>query len=126
MLAKVGTYSTFEVGDSTCHTTERDVLGAASGAWFDSAELTFSGSTFSIALTETGQVRITGVGGDLRIDKGQPTWLDPSLLTTSHCYSVSGRWFYIEIRDEGMQMALVTGSGSCPGSLPAGATIYYR
>ena len=53
-------------------------------------------------------------------------WLDPDLLTTTHYYSGSGRWFFIEIQAEGMQLAIADGSGSCPVSMPAGATVYYR
>jgi hypothetical protein len=127
MLAKIGTYSSFVVGDPTCHTTERDVLGAATGAWFDNTDIsTFSDAKLSIALTEGYAVGITGVGSGLKLDKGDPTWLDPDLLTTSHCYADDGRWFYIEIQASGMQLALANGSGTCPASLPAGATIYYR
>ena len=53
---------------------------------------------------------ITGIGGDVRIEKGQSTWLDPDLLTTTHYYSGSGRWFFIEIQAEGMQLAIADGS----------------
>ncbi|MDA1280092.1 MAG: hypothetical protein O3B95_08640 [Chloroflexi bacterium] len=62
----------------------------------------------------------------MRIEKGQSSWLDPELLTTSHCYSGSGRWFFIEIRADGMQMAVAEGTGGCPNVLPSDATIYYR
>jgi hypothetical protein len=127
MLTKIGIYSSFVVGNPTCHTTQRDVLGAASGAWFDSQNLEFSDAKLSIALTEVYEVDIAGIGSDMQVPQsGNSTWLDPDLLTNSHCYSVSGRWFYIEISDEGMQLRLVEGSGSCPGSMPPGGTVYYR
>jgi hypothetical protein len=109
-----------------CTTTQRDVLGAASGAWFDTLDLGFSDAKVAIAMMPGDIVAVTGIGNDLRIDRGQPTWLDPELLTASHCYAGGGRWFFIEIQADGMEMALADGSGSCPGSLPAGATIYYR
>jgi hypothetical protein len=126
MLAKIGTYSAFGVNDPTCHTTERDVLGAATGAWFDTQELGYAGAKLSIALREDYGVGITGLGSDIRVVKDAPTWLDPDLLTTSHCYVDGERWVYIEIQESGMQLALVEGSGSCPASLRAGAAIYYR
>ena len=126
MLAKIGTYSTFLESNPTCFTTERDVLGAASGAWFDSPDLTFASAKLSIALTEAYEVGITGVGSDMRVSPNNPTYLDPDLLTASHCYLVNNRWFYIEILDEGMQLALAQGMGSCPASLPDNASIYYR
>jgi hypothetical protein len=126
MLAKIGTYSTFEEGNPTCFTTERDVLGAASGAWFDSPELSFSSAKLSIALTEGYKVGITGIGSDMKVPTTDPTYLDPDLLTTSHCYLDNNRWLYLEIQAEGMQLALAQGMGACPVSLPAGATIYYR
>jgi len=31
-------------------------------------------------------------------------------LTTTHYYSGSGRWFFIEIQAEGMQLAIADGS----------------
>ena len=126
MLAKIGTYSTFVEGNPTCYTTERDVLGAVTGAWFDTTDLSFSSAKLSIALTEAYEVGITGIGSDMKVPTIDPTYLDPDLLTTSHCYLVSNRWIYLEIQDEGMQLAVATGTGSCPGSIPMNPTIYYR
>ncbi len=109
-----------------CSTTERDVVGSASGAWFDSLNLEFSESKISLGLLPGDLVTITGIGSDVRIAKDNQTWRDPSLLTGSHCYFDNGRWFYLEIFDDGMQMTLAHGSGSCPQAMPAGATTYYR
>jgi hypothetical protein len=126
MYALLGTHDQRVLSGVECTTTQRDVLGAATGAWFDSQVLEFSDAKVAIAMMPGDIVAVTGIGGDLRIDKGQPTWLDPELLTTSHCYAGDGRWFFIEIQADGMQMAVADGSGSCPNSLPANATIYYR
>jgi hypothetical protein len=126
LCALFGTHDQRILPGIECTTTERDVLGAAAGAWFDSLDLSFSDAKLSIAMMPGEIVAITGIGSDLRINEGQPTWLDPELLTTPHCYAGGGRWFYIEIREEGMQLAIANGTGNCPGSLPAGATIYYR
>jgi len=126
MLAKIGTYSSFVEGNPTCFTTERDVLGAVTGAWFDTTDFSFSSAKISIALTEAYEVGITGIGSDIRVPTNDPTYLDPDLLTTSHCYLANNRWIYLEIQDEGMQLALAEGSGSCPGSMPMDTAIYYR
>ncbi|MCH7971549.1 MAG: hypothetical protein IH960_11000 [Chloroflexi bacterium] len=126
MYALLGTHDQRLVPDVECTTTQRDVPGAVAGAWFDTQVLEFSDAKVAIAMLPGDIVAITGIGGDVRISKGQPTWLDPELLTTTHCYAGGGRWFFIEIQAGGMQMALADGSGSCPNSLPAGATIYYR
>ncbi|MCH8911851.1 MAG: hypothetical protein IH867_14085 [Chloroflexi bacterium] len=126
MYALLGTHDQRLVPDVECTTTQRDVPGAVAGAWFDTQVLEFSDAKVAIAMLPGDIVAITGIGGDVRISKGQPTWLDPELLTTSHCYAGGGRWFFIEIQAAGMQMALADGLGNCPNSLPAGATIYYR
>jgi len=126
MYALFGTHDQRLLPNIECTTTERDVLGAASGAWFDSLNLEFSESKVSLGILPGELVAITGIGSDVRIDKGQPTWLDPALITDSHCYADDGRWFYLEIREEGMQLAIATGSGICPSALPSDATIYYR
>ncbi|MCI0809148.1 MAG: hypothetical protein J4N63_08335 [Chloroflexi bacterium] len=126
MYALLGTHDQRLVPDVECTTTQRDVPGAVAGAWFDTQVLEFSDAKVAIAMLPGDIVAITGIGGDVRISKGQPTWLDPGLLTTTHCYSGSGRWFFIEIQADGMEMAIADGSGGCPGALPAGATVYYR
>ena len=102
------------------------MLGAAAGAWFDIQVFEFSDVVIAIAMMPGDIVAVTGIGDDLRIDRGQPTWLDPELLTSTHCYAGDGRWFFIKIQADGMQMAIADGTGGCPGSLPAGATVYYR
>jgi hypothetical protein len=127
MYALLGTHDQRIVPNVVCTTTERDVLGAASGAWFDNLDFeNFSDAKLSIAMLPGEIVAITGLGGDIRIDKGQPTWLDPELLTSTHCYTGDGRWFSIEIRAAGMELAIADGTGSCPASLPSNATVYYR
>jgi hypothetical protein len=126
LYALLGDHGQNLLANVVCTTTQRDVLGAASGAWFDSQSYDFSDSKLAIALLPGDTLAMTGIGGDVRIEKGQPTWLDPDLLTTTHCYGGSGRWFFIEIQSEGMQIAVADGTGSCPASMPAGATVYYR
>ena len=126
MYALLGTHDQRVLSGVECTTTQRDVPGAAAGAWFDSQVLEFSDAKVAIAMMPGDIVAVTGIGGDVRINKGQPTWLDPELLTATHCYAGDGRWFFIEIQADGMQMAIADGSGSCPNSLPASATVYYR
>ncbi len=126
MYALFGTHDQRLLSGIECTTTERDVIGAASGAWFDSLDFQFSESKISIGMLPGDFVTLSGIGSDVRIEKSQPTWLDPSLLTTSHCYVSDRRWFYIEIQVGGMQMALVNGTGNCPNSMPADSIIYYR
>ena len=110
-----------------CTTTERDVLGSAAGAWF--AHQDYSGppdSDLAIAMLPGDYVAITGLNGDIRIRNGESTWLEPALLTTSHCYSGNSRWVYLEVTAEGTQMEVATGNGGCPSSLPGNSTTYYR
>jgi hypothetical protein len=126
MYALFGTHDQRLIPDIACTTPQRDVLGSAAGAWFATPELTFGGSSVSIAMLPGEIVAITGRGSDLRIEKDQPTWLDPERLTTDHCYAGDGRWFYIEIIGDGMQMSLAEGSGGCPASSPDNAITYYR
>ena len=126
MYTLLGTHDQRVLPGVECTTTQRDVLGAVAGAWFASPILEFSDARVAIAMLPGDIVAVTGIGGDLRIDRGQPTWLDPELLTSTHCYAGGGRWFFIEIQTEGMQMALATGSSGCPNSLPSGATVYFR
>jgi len=126
MLALLGTHNQKIVPGTPCYTSERDVLGAASGAWFDSLDLNFSDSVFSAALLAGDYVAITGIGSDIRIAKGEPTWLDPAELTSSHCYASNNEWRYIEIIGDGMTMKAAGGQGSCPAEPPADATTYYR
>lgn len=126
MLALLGTHGQKILPDIPCYTTERDVIGAAAGAWFDSPDLQFSDSVFSAALLAGDFVGITGIGSDLRIAKGEPTWLDPAELTGSHCYSSNNQWSYIEIIGDGNTMKAAGGQGACPNTLPTGATTYYR
>lgn len=126
LFALFGTHDQRLLPNIICTTTERDVLGSAAGAWFDSPDLEFSDSKVAIAIIPGDAVAITGINGDVRIDKGQPTWLEPSLLTSTHCYSGSGRWFFIEISSDGMQMSIADGTSNCPASMPSGATTYFR
>lgn len=126
MLALLGTHGQQIIPGIPCYTSERDVLGAASGAWFDSPDLGFSDSVFSAALLAGDFVGITGIRSDMRIAKGDPTWLDPAELTTSHCYASNNEWRIIEIIGDGMTMKAAGGQGPCPNELPANATTYYR
>ncbi|MBT4126519.1 MAG: hypothetical protein HOJ22_01985 [Chloroflexi bacterium] len=126
MLALLGTHGQQILPGIPCYTTERDVLGAASGAWFASPVMGYEGSVFSAALLAGDFIAVTGIGGDLRVAKGEPTWLDPADLTSSHCYSSNGDWRFIEIIGDGMTMKAAGGQGACPNSLPADATTYYR
>ena len=74
MYALLGTHDQRILPNVLCTTTERDVLGAASGAWFDNLDfVNFSDAKLSIAMMPGDIVAITGIGGDLHIDKGQPT-----------------------------------------------------
>ena len=126
MLALLGTHGQQIIPGTECFTTERDVLGAAAGAWFDSPDYDFADSVFSAALLTGDFVGITGIGGDMRIAKNEPTWLDPSELTDSHCYHRNNQWYYIEIQGDGTTMKAAGGSGNCPASLPETAKTYYR
>jgi hypothetical protein len=104
----------------------KDVLGSAAGQWFDTDDIAVGRPEIGIAMLPGDTVEISTASSVLRVQKDNPTWADPQLMTTSHCYADSGEWFYLEIRADGMQMALASGDGVCPNSIPVDATIYYR
>ena len=114
------------LGDVESCDPARDVLGSASGRWFDSQDYETGRQALGIAMMPADAVQMSTVSRSLRVHKDNPTWVDPELMTTSHCYADSGEWFYLEILADGMQMSLAIGDGSCPDSLPEGATIFYR
>ena len=104
----------------------KDVPGSAAGQWFDTDDIEAGRPETGVAMLPADMVEISTASGALRVQKDNPTWADPELMTTSHCYADSGGWFYLEMLADGMQMALATGDGVCPNSLPEDATIYYR
>jgi hypothetical protein len=104
----------------------RDVLGSAAGRWFDASDYETGRQALGIAMLPADTVQMSTVSQSLRVNKDNPTWADPELMTTLHCYADSGGWFYLEILADGFQMALATGDGVCPNALPEDSTIYYR
>jgi hypothetical protein len=126
MYSLFGAWSDNLIADAECTTTDRDVLGAASGAWFESPEFG-KGASFAIATAPDSQINLSGIGGELKIPANNPTWLDPELMTTSHCYADGTRWIYLEVQAEGMQLATASGTGTCPNAIPTtDTTTYYR
>jgi len=104
----------------------KDVLGAAAGQWFDVSDIETGRPEIGIAMLPGNTVEISTASSVLRVPTENASWVDPELMTTSHCYVDSGDWFYLEILADGLQMALASGAGSCPNSMPENATIFYR
>lgn len=104
----------------------KDVLGSAAGQWFDIPDIESGQPMLGIAMLPGNMVEISSESSVQRVFPDNPTWQDPELLTSTHCYASDGQWTYIEIHDEGKQMSLAAGSGDCPISLPSNARVYYR
>jgi hypothetical protein len=133
-----------------CGTVAHDKIGTAAGVWFHvpythgTAQEARDGSRNPLSLfkAETDVVYVANLDGaptkpgslTFRIEPGNPTYRDPTTITTSHCYerhlSPTGPgvgWAYVNIlSDMQMQVAYAT-QGSCPSAFPtSGADTYYR
>lgn len=125
-LALFGTPGGVRTGAATCRPISRDVAGAVAGAWFTGDNFE---ATFAIASTLDGQIRMGGPGFSLWVDPGDPTWLDPATIATRHCYQrgsgAGAQFVYLNMLSP-TQLAVASGSGNCPGSLPGNSTTVFR
>ena len=111
-----------------------DVPGALAGAWFQTPLV--SGDTlyvpvdwgFVAKIEADGVMYSAGPDWGVRVRPGDPTFVDPALMTTENCYqhfrdNVS--WMYVKLLSD-MELALVHGEGLCPASMPSNHTTFYR
>ncbi|MCH7740864.1 MAG: hypothetical protein IIC93_12070 [Chloroflexi bacterium] len=112
------------VAGADCRGAVRDVAGTAAGWWFPEGSTEVENG-FAIGDTLDGDVRMGGPDWSLSVQAGAATWADPESITTSHCYSSSGQFAFLEFLP-GDGMAVAHGTGPCPASLPADHIVYVR
>lgn len=122
--ALIGGNSGSGYSDAPCP-AGRDVPGALTGAWF-APEGASDGNGFAIALAADNAVNMTGAGLDVRVSQGTPTWIDPGIVTTSHCYYGGERgWAFLELQDANT-LKVAGGAGGCPAALPSSHSVFVR
>lgn len=130
----------------TCGNPSKDVKGSISGLWHLSKEVDpmkmimgeYAGdyaTPFSIYKDSAGQIVIYEIGRKRYIlGSENPTYKDPAVVTTEHCYSLSqypgerrGGYAYFKVISDMEMKVAYSANESCPVSFPdASATSYYR
>jgi hypothetical protein len=109
------------------------MAGTVAGAWFNETNPS-DGNGFAIALTADQMVMMTGDGQiDVRVNPGEATWKDPRSVTALQsgglrrwCYQGwNGNYAYLELVDD-MTLAVSSGAGQCPNSMPQEHQIFVR
>lgn len=116
----------------------RDVPGTIAGGWFSEPFVKESvvgpepGWALAVGTSSDEQVRVNAEGRSLRVNAGQPTYVDPKLVTSEHCYeqrpnptAPPSAFVYLKLLSDA-ELALAFGDGSCPQQLPAGHQTYHR
>ena len=65
---------------------------------------------------------------DVRTRPGDPTFIDPEVMTTENCYGYfrrEGSWVYVALLSE-MELAVILGEGQCPSAMRLNHIAYYR
>ena len=82
------------VGSQDCRTSSQsDILGTVQGAWFEPGKY---GSVFAISTSMSGLVLVTfsahaetGASFDIKVPPEDATYIDPSKITSKHCYQTN-------------------------------------
>ena len=131
-LALFGGWGGGAVGADGCLGSP-DVLGTVSGGWF--ATPFVAGPDQYIA--NWGAVVVLGADGTVEVNDGRrmirtrpgdATHAEPATVTGEHCYQHMNRptrFAYLRLVSP-MELAIATGEGSCPATLPVDHTIVYR
>ena len=107
------------VPDAGCRSPNRDVAGSLSGSWFFQPHSTSIEHHVAIAGDIDGaSLAIAGLKSQqsLSIGPGNPTYVDPAMVTGRHCYTDDAdttNCFFLVIIDD-MTLDLYEGSGPCP------------
>ena len=131
-LAFFGGWNGGVVGAGDCPGSP-DLAGTISGAWFKTPFDPSAGSFFVpdwgvvVVMTPDGAVDANSGSATVRTHTDGPTSVDPKTVTTSHCYedAYASRYAFLELVSEDV-LAAAFGDGTCPASLPASHTLYYR
>jgi hypothetical protein len=133
-----------------CGTVAHDKVGTAAGVWFHvpytqgTAQEARDGSRNPLSLFKavTDVVYVANLDGAptkpgslaFRIEPTNPTYLDPTAITTSHCYerhltatSPATGWAYVKIVSDMQMQVAYAEQGACPATFPTtGIQNYYR
>lgn len=105
---------------SSCGSPSHDVAGTAAGGWFLGDSTDTNGKWLEIA-TQMSRVEINireNGSSFFSIRDYKPKALPEDIKPgNSACYSDSGKWAYIKLNSK-KEMAIATGSGSCPATFP--------
>ena len=116
----------------------RDVPGTIAGGWFREPfvkESTLGGRAgwaLAMGTSTGGEVRVNAEGRSLRVSAGRPTYVDPKLVTSEHCYeqrqnptAAPSGFAYLKLLSDA-ELAVAFGDGGCPQQLPATYQTYHR
>jgi hypothetical protein len=119
------------VPEAGCCSPNRDMAGTLSGSWFSQPDSTSIDHHVAIAGDIDGaSLAIAGLKSKqyLSIGRGNPTYVDPAMVTGRHCYTDDAdttSCFFLVIIDD-MTLDLYEGSGPCPAEPPGTKTTLFR
>ena len=116
-----------------CGSASQDVEGTVSGSWFEELDHGSASLSRSLAVGRSfvpGQefIVVRTHEHEVRVYPDEPTYLDPALVTTEHCYQQSGGselYAFIRLRSAS-ELTAVFGVGGCPSQMPDQPRAYYR
>jgi len=141
----LGTVTGTPIAGIGCGTVERDVIGTPAGQWFfDSAFVAGPGVLgkdgdygdplpLIVMPDSTLDIGHLGPAGDVRIQRGNPTWKRLQDITTEWCYQLyptpttPDGWLWLKMRRADKMDVGFSSTGTCPSNFPAsGFKSYYR
>ncbi len=116
-----------------CGSASRDVPGSLAGTWF--AKLTSedfrAGPSLAVGLSHVPGghfVVVVSEGAGIRVYPGEPTFVEPALVTEEHCYQGSStptQYAFFRLLSD-LELAVAFGEGTCPLEFPQAYKAYYR
>lgn len=122
-----------QVGATECPGSP-DLLGTISGGWFLQPHVSGGSASpgagwgVAVVLGADNVVQVNGENWTVRAGLGQPSFADPKVVTTEHCYEHYSQpisFAYLQLRSD-MEMAVAHGDGTCPAQFPSDNQVYYR
>ena len=107
--------------------------GTVAGGWFQTpfdASNPFAAADWGVVekIAADGYVDVNGPGVSVRTGPNDPTFADPKLVTSEHCFQHSHQpesYAYLTVLPDD-RLAAAFGDGPCPSSLPADHRVYHR